>query len=63
VDANDASNPGFLRAVVLRRLVPGLLDVVPRLGKLFALADLLAIFTKERRCILDCMAGTKVVAV
>ena len=61
VRATDGGNPGFLRAVVLRNMVRHLLSAVPILGGLFALADILAIFGKERRCLHDRIAGTRVV--
>jgi uncharacterized RDD family membrane protein YckC len=59
----DGRNPGFQRAVLLRSLLPTVLGLVPILGNLFALVDVLAIFTEERRCLHDWMAGTKVVQV
>ncbi|HKI38045.1 MAG TPA: RDD family protein [Gemmataceae bacterium] len=58
---SDGSNPGFLRAVVLRRVLPGFLAAVPCLGKLFFLIDCLSIFGDTRRCYHDLFAGTKVV--
>jgi uncharacterized RDD family membrane protein YckC len=62
VDHIDESNPGFLRAFVMRSFLPGLMTIVPCLGYLFGLADVLCIFREDRRCIHDGMAGTKVVA-
>ena len=61
VRASDGGNPGFLRAVVLRNMVRHVLIAVPILGGLFALADILAIFGEERRCLHDRIAGTMVV--
>ena len=61
VRATDGGNPGFVRAVVLRNIVRHLLSAVPILGGLFALADIVAIFGKERRCLHDRIAGTRVV--
>ena len=61
VRATDGGNPGFLRAVVLRNMVRHVLSAVPILGGLFALADILAIFGEERRCLHDRIAGTRVV--
>ena len=58
---DDEGNPGFGRAVVSRCLVPALLVRIPWFGQLFLLADLLSIFSDERRCIHDLIAGTKVV--
>lgn len=63
VCAEDGSNPGFLRAVVLRNIVPFLISLLPILGALFSLADILSIFGEERRCLHDLIANTKVVDV
>src|SRR5262249_11321963 len=63
VDYDDGSNPGFLRAVVLRNLVPGLISLLPCLGFLFSVVDVLSIFGEERRCLHDLFARTKVVDV
>ena len=56
-------NPGFGRAVGLRELVPGFIGAIPLFGMLFTLVDILFIFGKERRCIHDYIAGTKVIDV
>src|SRR5215472_8607535 len=61
VNFDDASNPGFWRAVVLRGWVPGFIVAIPVFGALFGLADVLSIFGEEKRCIHDLIAGTKVV--
>jgi uncharacterized RDD family membrane protein YckC len=61
VREEDCGNPGFLRAVLMRLFVPRLIKLVPVLGTLFGLADVLSIFGEERRCIHDRIAGTKVV--
>jgi uncharacterized RDD family membrane protein YckC len=58
---DDESNPGFMRAALLRWLVPGLVGAIPCLGALFLLADVLCIVGEERRCIHDLIADTKVV--
>jgi uncharacterized RDD family membrane protein YckC len=63
VNYDDGANPGFLRAVVMRGLVPSLITAVPCLGIVFGLIDILSIFGEERRCLHDRMAGTKVVQV
>lgn len=57
----DDGNPGFVQAVLVRAVVPGLITGIPGLGALFSLVDILFIFGDERRCIHDLMAGTKVV--
>lgn len=55
----DGSNPGFFRSVLLRAWVPNVVSVIPLVG----LIDTLFIFGKERRCLHDYLAGTKVVEV
>jgi uncharacterized RDD family membrane protein YckC len=59
---DDNTNPGFASAVMLRTFVPGIIGVIPCLGGIFTLADILFIFGEENRCIHDYIAGTKVVA-
>lgn len=54
-------NPGFVKAVLLRAVVPGIIGAVPLLGSIFSLVDPLFIFREDRRCIHDLIAGTKVV--
>jgi uncharacterized RDD family membrane protein YckC len=55
-----------VRAVLLRLILPAIIGFIPILGGFlglaFWLADVLFIFGKERRCIHDFIAGTKVVA-
>jgi uncharacterized RDD family membrane protein YckC len=63
VDYHNNSNPGFVKAVLLRACVPRLIAAIPCVGTLFALIDPLFIFGEERRCIHDRIAGTKVVEV
>ena len=57
----DGTNPGFVRAVLLRYILPVIFGFVPIVGVFFVLADYLFIFGKKRRCIHDYLAGTKVV--
>lgn len=57
----DGSNPGFVTAVLLRAVVPGILGAIPYLGLLFSLVDACFIFRDDRRCIHDHIAGTIVV--
>jgi uncharacterized RDD family membrane protein YckC len=59
----DETNPGFVRAVLLRYVVPGVIGAVPWLGPAFTLVDILFIFRGDRRCIHDLIADTKVVKV
>ncbi len=55
----DESNGGFVTNVLLREIVNGLIGIVPFYG----LVDILFIFSEERRCIHDHIAGTRVVKV
>lgn len=55
-------NPGFVKAVLLRAVVPGIIGAVPVVGSIFSLVDPLFIFREDRRCIHDLIAGTNVVA-
>lgn len=59
----DNGAPGFLHAWLLRNFVPGIISLVPYLGFIFMLVDALFIFSEQRRCIHDHIAGTKVVKV
>lgn len=61
VDVDDDSNPGFVRAVLLREVLIAVFALVPVLGGLFALADALFIFSDDRRCLHDHIARTQVV--
>ncbi len=54
---DDGGNPGFAEAVGFRLLVNGLIWMVPG----YALLDIMYIFSAERRCLHDRIAGTKVV--
>ncbi len=57
----DGSRADLGRIFGLRMLVPGLIGAVPCVGFLFSLADALAIFGEQQRCIHDIMADTIVV--
>jgi uncharacterized RDD family membrane protein YckC len=57
----DGSRADLGQLFALRMLVPGLIGAVPCLGAVFALADALAIFGEQRRCIHDLIADTIVV--
>jgi uncharacterized RDD family membrane protein YckC len=59
----DGGNPGFLRAVLLRSVLPLLFASVTCLGRFFALIHILNILGEERRCLHDYLAGTKVIEV
>lgn len=59
----DESKPGFVRAFVLRLLLPGMFGAIPFVGPAFTLVDALFIFRPDRRCVHDLIAGTMVVKV
>jgi uncharacterized RDD family membrane protein YckC/predicted RNA-binding Zn-ribbon protein involved in translation (DUF1610 family) len=58
---DDGSNPGFLRAVMMRGFIPGVISAIPYIGFIFSIVDILFIFTEDRRCLHDHIAGTIVV--
>jgi len=53
--------PSFGKLLVLRYLILGLVSQIPIIGSLAGLVNALFIFGKERRCLHDYMAGTRVV--
>lgn len=57
----DDGNPGFVKAVLLRGFVNGLIGSVPMIGPVYSLVDICFIFREDRRCIHDHIAGTRVV--
>lgn len=61
VGLESDANPGGVKTVVLRGIVNGIIGAVPVLGGLYSLVDILFIFTKDRRCLHDLIAGTRVV--
>lgn len=61
VKVSDESLPGFVKTVLLRWLVPGLLSGIPYLGIIFGITNTLFIFRDDRRCIHDLIAETKVI--
>lgn len=63
VNFDDEQNPGFVKAVLLRAFVPGLIGSIPILGVIFTIVDSCFIFRPDRRCIHDLMANTKVIFV
>ena len=62
VDERDDSNPGFVRAVLLRYILPNLLGV-SMVGAVLQIVEVLFIFRADRKCIHDFLANTKVVNV
>jgi uncharacterized RDD family membrane protein YckC len=61
VNFEDETNPGFVKACLLRGFVNGLICSIPMLGAAYSLVDICFIFRDDRRCIHDLLAGTKVV--
>jgi len=62
----DGSNPGFVRAWLLRSLGVGLIGtfaalILPMLGNVFSIVNYAFIFRADRRCLHDLIADTKVV--
>lgn len=53
--------PNFGKLLVLRYFVLGLVAQIPIIGGLAGLVNVLFIFGKERRCVHDYIAGTRVV--
>jgi uncharacterized RDD family membrane protein YckC len=58
---DTGENAGFVKAVLLRGFVNGLIGGIPVVGGIYALVDILFIFRDDRRCIHDLLAGTQVV--
>ena len=63
VDYGTGQSVSFRKLIGLRYLPTWIITMIPYFGMLFTLVDALAIFTSERRCIHDLIAGTKVVEV
>jgi len=61
IEKIDGLRLSFGSAVVLRNWVPKVMGMVPYLGAVFHLVDLLYIFREDRRCLHDHFAGTQVV--
>lgn len=61
VNNEDGSEGGFVKNVLMRGFVNGLISSVPFVGAIYALVDILFIFRQDRRCIHDLIAGTKVI--
>lgn len=59
----DGSDVGFVRGVILRVWVMGLLQAVPFVGSIIPLVDALMIFGEEHRCMHDQIAGTRVISI
>ena len=63
VRMSDDSVPGFVKVVLLRLWVPGLVCGIPYAGQIFWLLDGLFIFRDDKRCLHDLIAETKVIKV
>lgn len=61
VGVEHDDNPGWVHTIILRGFVNGLIGVVPVLGGIYSIVDILFIFRDDRRCIHDHIAGTRVV--
>ncbi len=57
----DGEASGFLKNVLMRGFVNGLISAIPLVGSIYAFVDILFIFGQERRCLHDMIASTKVV--
>ncbi len=60
IDIETDEPAGFVKAWVLRSFVNGLIGAIPYLGSCYSLIDILMIFSEERRCLHDQIAGTYV---
>ena len=58
----DDQHPGAMPLLLKRYLPISLVSLVPIAGSLLTLVDVLFIFRKDRRCVHDLIAGTKVVS-
>jgi uncharacterized RDD family membrane protein YckC len=61
IERVDGLAVGFVSCVVLRNWLLKLLGAVPYIGIVFYLVDSLCIFRRDRRCLHDHLAGTRVV--
>ena len=57
----DGEKPDFGKLLALRYLTTQAINLVPVVGPLYVLVDVLFIFGDERRCLHDRIAGTRVV--
>jgi uncharacterized RDD family membrane protein YckC len=57
----DCQNAGFVKAVLLRGFVNGIIGAIPLLGILYSITDICFIFREDRRCIHDLIGSTQVV--
>ena len=59
----NGEQAGFFVNVVLRELVMGLIGIIPAIGGIIQIVNILFIFRDDRKCIHDLIAGTVVVSV
>jgi uncharacterized RDD family membrane protein YckC len=57
----DGSKPPLARLLAMRYLPVQIASLIPIIGSLLPLVDVLFIFRKDRRCVHDLIAGTKVI--
>jgi len=57
----DCQKAGFVKAVLLRGFVNGIIGAIPLLGAIYSLVDIFFIFREDRRCVHDLLAGTQVI--
>ena len=57
----DGSPVGFVHGVLLREWILSFARIIPYVGNVIGLVDVLMIFGDERRCMHDQIAGTRVV--
>ena len=61
VNAKDGTNPGFLKAFFVRRILPAPLFFLPLMLLLYSIVNVLFIFRSDRRCLHDWIGRTIVV--
>ncbi len=61
VNSIDGTNPGFIKAFLVRFILTQIITSIPYIGFIYIFADPLFIFRSDRRCIHDLMANTIVV--
>jgi len=61
VEFPGAQKPGFVKAVLLRNIVSGIIGGIPCLGALYTIVDYCFIFREDRRCLHDLIASTQVI--
>lgn len=57
----DGGKPPFSRLLAMRYLPVNVATLVPVLGSILTVVDVLFVFRQDRRCVHDLIAGTKVV--